>query len=197
MPGHPLSPSCTFLSVGQVYTGTQVVRGAKTDESWRVTVRLQQCDLEHGYLCGSMEALNIPSTEKSVITFWEGEIVDNKNHSFVTGQWDASKEMDVKHWSRLASFLPLKEAVLGDGGVSLDLGDYPYIFMRWKEKFFVNVGPDCGLTIAGFYYVCLSRGDGAISGFYCDPHSSPFQRLELKASSEGRAGYSFPMYVLR
>ncbi len=42
---------------------------------------------------------------------------------------------------------------------------------RWKEKFFVNVGTDCGLTIAGFYYVCFSRSDGSVHGFYYDPNS--------------------------
>jgi glucose-induced degradation protein 4 len=26
---------------------------------------------------------------------------------------------------------------------------------RWKEQYFVNVGVDCGLTIAGFYYVLV------------------------------------------
>jgi hypothetical protein len=42
---------------------------------------------------------------------------------------------------------------------------------RWKEQYFVNVGVDCGLTIAGFYYVCFSCSDGSISGFYYDPNS--------------------------
>jgi hypothetical protein len=42
---------------------------------------------------------------------------------------------------------------------------------RWKEKFFVNVGAECGLTIAGFYYVCFSRSDGSVHGFYYDPNS--------------------------
>ncbi|KAF6167576.1 hypothetical protein GIB67_031159 [Kingdonia uniflora] len=36
----------------------------------------------------------------------------------------------------------------------------------WKERYFVNVGVDCGLTIAGFYYVCFSFSDGSINGFY-------------------------------
>ena len=43
----------------------------------------------------------------------------------------------------------------------LDLQNFPYVFMRWKEKCFINVGPDCGLTIAGFYYVCFSKLDGS------------------------------------
>lgn len=47
---------------------------------------------------------------------------------------------------------------------------------RWKEQYFVNVGTDCGLTIAGFYYVCFSCSDGSINGFYYDPNS----RYEFK-----------------
>jgi hypothetical protein len=47
-------------------------------------------------------------------------------------------------------------------------------FQRWKEQYFVNVGTDCGLTIAGFYYVCFSCNDGSISGFYYDPNSRCF-----------------------
>lgn len=86
-----------------------------------------------------------------------------------------------------------------DGGKSLDLSNYKYVFMvslllayhlwvskhqtsdefeffdllvqRWKEQYFVNVGTDCGLTIAGFYYVCFSCSDGSINGYYYDPNS--------------------------
>ncbi|KAL7215017.1 hypothetical protein ACSBR1_027238 [Camellia fascicularis] len=43
--------------------------------------------------------------------------------------------------------------------------------LRWKEQYFVNVGTDCGLTIAGFYYVCFSCSDCSINGFYYDPNS--------------------------
>ncbi|KAJ7535771.1 hypothetical protein O6H91_12G045300 [Diphasiastrum complanatum] len=173
MPGQALPPPCTFLNVGQAYTGTQNVSSSQKDEAWKVNVRLQGCDIQHGYLCGSMEALNVPSAETPVVTFWEGEIVDNKNYTFFTGQWDATTETDVKHWSKFPSFLPLK---------------------RWKEKFFVNVGTDCGLTIAGFYYVCFTRSNGIVNGYYYDPNSSPFQKLELKATNEGRSGHSFATY---
>ncbi|GKB95549.1 vacuolar import/degradation protein Vid24, partial [Tanacetum coccineum] len=46
------------------------------------------------------------------------------------------------------------------------------VMRRWKEQYFVNVGSDCGLTIAGFYYVCFSCVDGSINGYYYDPNSS-------------------------
>ncbi|KAI9663976.1 MAG: hypothetical protein M1821_007467 [Bathelium mastoideum] len=36
-----------------------------------------------------------------------------------------------------------------------------------------------GLTISGFYYVCLRRRDGKVEGLYYDPQSSPYQHLRL------------------
>ncbi|KAF3449156.1 hypothetical protein FNV43_RR09884 [Rhamnella rubrinervis] len=183
------SPSaCTLLSVGQAFSGTQNVSSLQKDEAWRVNVCIQGCDLEHGYLCGTMEALNVPMADTPVVTFWEGEIVDTKNYTFFTGKWEATPEDDIRHWTKFPSFSPLLNQVEVDGGKSLDLSNYPYIFMRWKEQYFVNVGTDCGLTIAGFYYVCFSCSDGSINGFYYDPNSSPFQKLELKSTTEGRSG---------
>ncbi|CAK9178831.1 unnamed protein product, partial [Ilex paraguariensis] len=126
-----------------------------------------------------------------VVTFWEGEIVDTKNHTFFTGKWEAKPEDDIRHWTKFPSFSPLLSKVEVDGGRYLDLSNYPCIFMRWKEQYFVNVGTDCGLTIAGFYYVCFSCSDGSINGFYYDPNSSPFQKLELKSTNEGRLGFIF------
>ncbi|KAK4745963.1 hypothetical protein SAY87_012275 [Trapa incisa] len=171
---------CTLLSVGQAFSGTQNVSNKHIDEAWRVNVRIQGCDLDHGYLCGTMEALNVPMADTpvpqanvlKVITFWEGEIVDTKNYTFFTGKWEATPEDDIKQWSKFPSFSPLQSQVeADDGGKSLNLSNYPYIFMRWKELYFVNVGTDCGLTIAGFYYVCFSCSDGSINGFYYDPNS--------------------------
>ncbi|KAI9708317.1 MAG: hypothetical protein M1820_004021 [Bogoriella megaspora] len=36
-----------------------------------------------------------------------------------------------------------------------------------------------GLTISGFYYVCLRRSTGEVEGLYYDPQSSPYQHLRL------------------
>lgn len=144
-----------------------------------------------------MEALNVPLADTPVVTFWEGEIVDAKNYTFFTGKWEASAEDDVRHWSKFPSFTPLLSQIEADGGKSVDLSNYPYIFMRWKEQYFVNVGVDCGLTIAGFYYVCFSCSDGSISGFYYDPNSSPFQKLELKCTNEKQSGFTFSSYELQ
>lgn len=194
--GNTLPQACSLLTVGQTFSGTQNVSSLQNekDEAWRVNVCIQGCDLDHGYLCGTMEALNVPMADTPVVTFWEGEIVDGKNYTFFTGKWEAMPEDDIRHWTKFPSFLPLLSRVEADGGKTLDLSNYQYIFMRWKEQYFVNVGEDCGLTIAGFYYVCFSCIDGSISGFYYDPKSSPFQKLELKATNGERLGYSFSTY---
>ncbi|XP_076925170.1 uncharacterized protein LOC143587894 [Bidens hawaiensis] len=196
-PGQTCLQPCSLLSVGQTFSGTQNVSSPQKEEAWRVNVRIQGCDLKHGYLCGTMEALNVPMADTPVVTFWEGEIVDTKNYTFFTNKWKATSEVDIDHWTKFPSFSPLLSQVEVDGGKSLDLSNYQYIFMRWKEQYFVNVGADCGLTIAGFYYVCFSCVDGLINGYYYDPNSSPFQKLELKTTNEGRSGFSFSSYELQ
>ncbi|KAL3531795.1 hypothetical protein ACH5RR_005316 [Cinchona calisaya] len=60
-PGNTTLQPCTLLSVGQAFSGTQNVSSLQKDEAWRVNVRIQGCDLDHGYLCGTMEALNVPN----------------------------------------------------------------------------------------------------------------------------------------
>ncbi|KAE8788918.1 glucose-induced degradation protein 4 [Hordeum vulgare] len=193
----PSPPSCSLLTAGRCFAGTQNVSSLQKDEAWKVNVRIHGCDMEQGYLCGTMEALNVPLADTPVVTFWEGEIVDAKNYTFFTGKWEASAEDDVRHWSKFSSFTPLLSQIEADGGKSVDLSNYPFIFMRWKEQYFVNVGVDCGLTIAGFYYVCFSCSDGSISGFYYDPNSSPFQKLELKCTNEKQSGFTFSSYELQ
>ncbi|KAG0450760.1 hypothetical protein HPP92_026561 [Vanilla planifolia] len=169
----------------------------RKDEAWRVNVRIQGCDLENGYLCGTMEALNVPLADTPVVTFWVGEIIDGKNYTFYTGKWEATPDDDIRHWCKFPSFAPLMSQVEADGGKSLDLSSYPFVFMRWKEQNFVNVGNDCGLTIAGFTICGFSCSDGSINGFYYDPNSSPFQKLELKSTNEGHLGFTFSSYQLQ
>lgn len=50
----------------QAFTGTQNVSSLQKDEAWKVNVRIQGCDLENGYLCGTMEALNVPLADTPV-----------------------------------------------------------------------------------------------------------------------------------
>jgi hypothetical protein len=59
-------------------------------------------------------------------------------------------------------------------------------FREGEEATFDDSG--CGLTISGFYYVCLRRRDGGVQGLYFDPQSSPYQCLELGSGRGGRGG---------
>lgn len=145
--------------------------------------------------------------------------MDNKNFFFYTGRWDATRAKDIEvapfcfffslyvypsettlflacawqHWSKFAPFHTYKEAVLRGSSQSIDMSQSRYVFMRWKEQFFVNVGTDCGLTIAGFYYVCFDRQIGTVEGYYHDANSSPWQRLELAVHHDVH-GIDLPAY---
>lgn len=61
-----------------------------------------------GHLCGTLEAYNIPDSERPVTTFFEGEIVDNVNHTFFTSEYGACIESDLRHWSRFKTFQALR-----------------------------------------------------------------------------------------
>eukprot|EP00850_Spirogloea_muscicola_P007785 SM000040S14797 [mRNA] locus=s40:378816:380886:- [translate_table: standard] len=218
MAGQALHPPCAFLAAGQplssppvlaaggaaltaiapppplpqAFMGTQNVSSAASakEEAWRVFVRVQACDARAGYLCGSMEALAAQTPD--AVQRDGGKSIDLATYPCV---------FMVRHSGPHCRTL----AALSIGAKSVALGSpsphqpisRPVLPQRWKEKFFVNVGSECGLTIAGFYYVCLAREDGAIHGFYYDPHSSPFQKLELQPTNEGRFGYSSATYELR
>ncbi|PXF40241.1 Glucose-induced degradation protein 4-like [Gracilariopsis chorda] len=140
-----------------------------------------------------MEALDVPKAVSPVVTFWEGQIIDNRNHFFWTAKWDADVHNDVDHWRKFTAFTPIHQRVKRDRGDDIDLSQMRYVFMRWKEIFFVSPDEECNLTIAGFYYVCMDRLTGAILGFYYDPNSQPYQRLQLNAVSTS-TGSSFADY---
>ena len=72
----------------------------------------------------------------------------------------------------------------------------PYL-RRPPRRCFVSTQSDCGLSIAGFYYVCLNRRDGSIAGYYYDLSSTPFQQLTLHAVAQGGHGHAFGSYTLR
>lgn len=207
---HELKIYSTYLKLGQMFEGTQSVvhkeasgfsvprhhqSRSKTD-SWKVCAQIEAIDLENATISGSMEAMNAPSSQSRVVTYWEGEIIDNKHHFFYTKKWDAKECDDYDHWSRLLSFLPFREPFNVNGAIDVDITSHPFIFMRWKEKRFINVGSDCGLTIAGFYYISFCRQSGDIEGYYFDPNSSPYQKLSLKGYNYALTGHSTSSFEL-
>ncbi|EIE22456.1 hypothetical protein COCSUDRAFT_42757 [Coccomyxa subellipsoidea C-169] len=158
-----------------------------TEEDWPVEIRVEDVNLQEGTLCGS-STWHLPNGKSPVVTSWEGEIIDNVNHSFVTQKWGATQQSDLKQWSKFPHFVPLRLNVLQRRGRCGYLRDYSHIYMRWKEQCFLNAGEDCGLTIAGFYYVCMCRKTGEVQGIYVDPHSTPNHHLSLRPCTQGGAG---------
>jgi hypothetical protein len=74
------------------------------------------------------------------------------------------------------------------GGSSNWLGDG----QDWYDS--AEMADGCGLTISGFYYVCLRRADGSVEGLYCDPHSSPYQHLTLERKQKSS---QFPVWEFK
>ena len=88
-PAYPQPAPCAFLRPGQAFEGRQRVAqcggGNPKQEHWEVHASIQRYDAASGYVCGTMEAANVPEALAPVTTFFEGEIVDNVNHTFYTG----------------------------------------------------------------------------------------------------------------
>ena len=78
--------------------------------------RLQDYEPASGRLSGLLEAYSVPESDKPVTTFLEGEVVDNRNHSFLTSDWGAGAETDIRHWSRFKAFQPLRRVRGRAGG---------------------------------------------------------------------------------
>ncbi|KAF9990245.1 hypothetical protein BGZ75_002878 [Mortierella antarctica] len=156
-------------------------------------------DYRSSTVYGLMEAMDVPMSASSVVTFWEGEIIDFENHTFWTRKWTAKARTDLEHWKRLEAFNGIDEKYIIRGAKTGKFRghiDQKYIFMRWKEKHFVNASEHTGgLTIAGFYYLSMRRSDGFVEGYYHDQQSTPFQHLTLNPTFEA-GGFSSPIFEL-
>lgn len=160
-----------------------------TKEEWDVKVTLHTVDYDTGRVAGLMEALNVRTSSSTVVTYFEGEIIDFVNHTLWTNKWRADPDVDLRYWRKLEAFKAMDDRAIVKGLRSprwLAHLNHKYILMRWKERFFVNVNADdSGLTIAGFYYVSMRRSDGQMEGFYHDPDSQPYQKLLLNVKGPG------------
>ncbi|RGB34837.1 vacuolar import and degradation protein [Rhizophagus diaphanus] len=195
-------PESSYLRAGMSFTGTQNLMNSQPqqrDEEWEVKVTVHYVNYKTGTVIGLMEALNVPNSSNTVVTYWEGEMIDFVNHSLWTDKWNSSPEIDLQHWKKFEAFRQMDVRSIIRGTPTREWFQeacQKYIFMRWKEHYFVNVtAQESGLTIAGFYYICIRRSDGAIEGYYFDPVSTPYQKLTLKPLLEGD-GISFCDYSL-
>jgi hypothetical protein len=135
---------------------------------------------------------------KTITTYLEGEILDFRHHTLLTESYPSTPTTDITYWRKLPPFSHSSDTDLTSSLLSKSfLSDLMqrYVLMRWKEKCFVTDGnceneaggpaEGCGMTISGFYYVCLDRATGGVEGLYCDPMSSPYQHLVLERDVGG------------
>lgn len=152
------------LCSGSRFTGFQ--RNKK--ESYEVKVKVQHIDHDNSYLCGYLSIKDLTQSHPLLTTFFEGEII-SRQHPFLTKKWEATEEIDRAHWSKLDGFEKYLHTFNEDCFDYDDLNKSDYIYMRWKERFFV---PDHtikhveGTSYAGFYYVCYSKKTSQITGYY-------------------------------
>ncbi|CAG8435666.1 2734_t:CDS:10 [Scutellospora calospora] len=183
-------PESSFLRAGMTFSGTQNLMNtqqpSQRDEEWEVKVTVHYVNYKTGTAIGLMEALNVPNSSNTVVTYWEGEMIDFVNHSLWTDKWNSTPDIDLQHWKKFDAFRQMDVRRGTPTKEWFQEAWQKYIFMRWKEHYFVNVtAQESGLTIAGFYYICIRRSDGTIEGYYFDPVSTPYQKLTLKPLLKG------------
>lgn len=146
------------LYPGATFNGTQ----KSGRNSYDVTVRIVNVDLEASHLCGYLNIRGLTEDWPELTTYFDAEIIGDR-YGFVTGKWGATEADDLKHWARFPPFRPLKSA-LSKPGLRFNHLNKPFVFMRWKEKFLVpdhRVRDINGASFAGFYYVCVELGESA------------------------------------
>ncbi|CDU23819.1 uncharacterized protein SPSC_02448 [Sporisorium scitamineum] len=146
------------LYPGATFNGTQ----KSGRNSYDVTVRVVNVDLEASHLCGYLNIRGLTEDWPELTTYFDAEIIGDR-YGFVTGKWGATEADDLKHWARFPPFRPLRSA-LSKPGLRFDHLNKPFVFMRWKEKFLVpdhRVRDINGASFAGFYYVCVELGESA------------------------------------
>jgi len=124
-----------YLQPGIRFKGTQTVRkpqNSKADD-WEVTVIIEGIDASKGIVFGSMEASNGPSLTEAVLTFWQGEVIDNVHNFFLSaGPSSASSSsssssganylsellslsstfaIELLHWAKIPAFRPFRKHV--------------------------------------------------------------------------------------
>eukprot|EP00210_Caulerpa_lentillifera_P008459 g8071.t1 len=199
---YAIPPYCSLLQSGVQFSGLErCCRRDRTDpvvssmEEWSVKICLKEYCPNRGYLSGTMTSFL--KTGSSVVTFFEGEIIDNKNHTFKTSKWNVLAKTDIEYWTKFAEFRDLPLPVLAEKWQVPGLSDCPQIFMRWKECFFISKPEETTWTIQGFYYISICRLTGGIKGYYYDPINSPMQELELSPDRQTNRGFCFSHYEFK
>jgi len=170
------------LYPGSVFSGTQ--RSGRN--SYDVTVTIVDVSFAEATLTGYLLIHNLTPSHPRLTTLFTADIIGGPQHGFHTGQWGATEEDDLTHWSRFRGFSNLKKELRGPRG-TVDSRERNCVFMRWKERFLVpdhRVRDINGASFAGFYYVCVdldptSPLDNGSSLTFGSPSQHPLSQSRL------------------
>ena len=82
------------------------------------------------YYCAYIFILHVQEYP-TLTTFFEGEIVSDR-YPFLTRKWDASEEVDRKHWGKFPTFEQYLKKFNADDFSYDRLKESDEVFMRWK-----------------------------------------------------------------
>jgi hypothetical protein len=84
--------------LGALYPGARFEGEQRSGiHSYKVVVHIQYVDLSASFLCGYLHIHGLTMDYPELTTFFEAELI-GKKHTFLTRKWDASEEVDRKHW---------------------------------------------------------------------------------------------------
>mmetsp|Transcript_36997 Transcript_36997/g.87064 ORF Transcript_36997/g.87064 Transcript_36997/m.87064 type:complete len:190 (+) Transcript_36997:195-764(+) len=175
-------PTADIPSMRGLYPGSKFQGVQKSGRSsYDVEVELQDVDLDRSFLCGYLKISGLTDEFPVLTTFFEAEVV-GKEHSFVTGKWDADEGTDREHWEKFAAFSRYAQDMRLTK-TTVDPSTNDHVFMRWKEHFLVpdhKIVSIAGASFAGFYYICYKRETAGIEGYYFHQSSEMFQSLRMR-----------------
>ncbi|XP_054159319.1 glucose-induced degradation protein 4 homolog [Oppia nitens] len=182
--GVPLMASHRQLGVTQslLYNGSKFGGHQKSKGNcYDVEVVLQNVDEANSYLCGYLKIKGLTEEYPTLTTFFDGEIISAK-YPFLTRKWEADEDVDRKHWSKFLQFYQFSKQFNCDNFDYNQLIDTDFVFMRWKEHFLVpdhTIKDINGASFAGFYYICFTKSNATIEGYYYHRQSEWYQSLTL------------------
>uniref|UniRef100_A0A5K3EGM4 DUF3444 domain-containing protein n=1 Tax=Mesocestoides corti TaxID=53468 RepID=A0A5K3EGM4_MESCO len=182
-PLFPIYTTNSCLHTGAHFMGSLISRCKK----YAVDVTLLTINLSAKSICGFMkvektnkdsETLENVANGKPTISYFDGEII-SRQFPFVTGKWGATIETDTNHWNELNVMARFPNYYRDNFDYS-QLENFDHVYMRWKEKFILGESSkaDEKKPPTGFYYICLQKSTGELTGYFYNKAS---ERLDILA----------------
>lgn len=134
-------------------------------------IDIHQVHLENNFVCGTVTWVFKHGSQLERVKFskkFDGEII-SQQYPFHAEKWGMQSHRDQMFWSKFEPFKVFAESFKMD---NVDYGEVgkEYVFMRWKE--YPEINPMLHHLPHGFFYICLSKWNGRLEGFYQERDSN-------------------------